>query len=334
MAGTGGAMAGTGGAMAGTGGAMAGTGGGAVETNCVNGLDDDGDGLTDCEDPDCKAFACVPAPPAGWVGGWLDLSATPAPCPPDLPKQIDLFKLADLNAPPASCSCACGDPAGVGCTTHLRCDPSAAQCAAAGNMNGQGTTCGTNIPNVTFPAFCRADPPGAFGGACAPTAAGAAAAWSWKPATRACGTQAGGACGDPGSTCVPKLAGGMGPCIAQAGDLQCPAPYAKKAVYFDGTTVTDDRACDASTCGCAAPTGSSCTCGANGCAIALYGDGACGALQASVPTNSTCGAVQNKPAAAKIVGATVVAGACPPTGASQPKGAVTPTAPLTVCCVP
>jgi len=38
-------------------------GGGAVE-NCTNGVDDDGDGLVDCEDPECAASpACVPAPP-------------------------------------------------------------------------------------------------------------------------------------------------------------------------------------------------------------------------------------------------------------------------------
>jgi hypothetical protein len=41
--------------------AFVGGGGGAVE-NCTNGVDDDGDGLIDCEDPDCAADpACIPA---------------------------------------------------------------------------------------------------------------------------------------------------------------------------------------------------------------------------------------------------------------------------------
>ena len=43
--------------------AFVGGGGGAVE-NCTNGVDDDGDGLIDCEDPDCAASpGCVPPPP-------------------------------------------------------------------------------------------------------------------------------------------------------------------------------------------------------------------------------------------------------------------------------
>jgi Zn-dependent metalloprotease len=43
--------------------AFVGGGGGAVE-NCTNGVDDDGDGLIDCEDPDCATDpACIPAAP-------------------------------------------------------------------------------------------------------------------------------------------------------------------------------------------------------------------------------------------------------------------------------
>src|SRR5207253_611948 len=67
VAGTGGATTGTGGATTGTSGSTTGTGGAAVEQDCTNGLDDDGDGSTDCEDPDCSDFSCVPAPPAGWA---------------------------------------------------------------------------------------------------------------------------------------------------------------------------------------------------------------------------------------------------------------------------
>jgi len=334
--GTGGATTGTGGATtSSTGGMTTGTGGAGVEQNCVNGLDDDNDGLTDCEDPDCSGFSCVPAPPAGWVGvAWLEASSAPAACPPGLGDQLDLFDPADLVAPAASCSCACGVAAGVACGTHMRCDPSAAQCAATGNMNGQSTSCGSNIPNVTFPAYCRADPPGAFGGACAPTAAGAAPQWSWAMAARACGTQLGGTCSDSASVCVPELAGAIGPCIRRAGDLACPAPYGKKTLYYDGQTVTDDRACNGSGCACGAPIGSTCDCGPQGCAVDLYGDAACGATQASVPTTAACGLVQSKPTAAKLVGVSTVPGACPPSGAAQPTGTVTPTAPVTVCCVP
>src|SRR5262245_29671494 len=43
--------------------------GGATE-DCTNGVDDDGDGAVDCEDPDCAgaAFTCVAPAPADWNG--------------------------------------------------------------------------------------------------------------------------------------------------------------------------------------------------------------------------------------------------------------------------
>ena len=313
----------------------AGQGGGGVEQNCINGFDDDGDGLTDCADPDCSSFSCVPAPPAGWSGvAWLDPAASPAPCPAELANQTDLFDAADLNAPPASCSCACGAAIGVACGAHIRCAPSAGECAAMGNLNGQSDICGSNIPNVGFPAYCRANPPGPVGGGCAPSTAGAAPQWSWMPATRACATDLGGACADAGSVCVPKLAGGIGPCITQAGDLACPAPYGNKVLYYDGKAVMDDRACDGGACACAAPAGSTCDCGIMGCQVELYGNAACGMKTNSLPTNDVCSQVLTKPAAAKLVGATPVAGACAPGGAAKPTGGAKASAPVTVCCAP
>src|SRR5207247_482584 len=56
--GTGGASSATSSASTATSSASSGTGGAggaATEQNCVNGLDDDGDGLTDCDDPDCSS---------------------------------------------------------------------------------------------------------------------------------------------------------------------------------------------------------------------------------------------------------------------------------------
>lgn len=39
------------------------------DENCFNGIDDDANGLADCDDPACNALvACVPAVPSGWQG--------------------------------------------------------------------------------------------------------------------------------------------------------------------------------------------------------------------------------------------------------------------------
>lgn len=320
--------------QSGTGGAsQSGTGGGATEQNCVDGLDDDNDGLADCEDPDCASgFTCAPAAPPQWAGiGWLDSSLSP--CPAGLADQTDLYDVADLDAPPPSCSCACGAAVGVSCGTHMRCASSQAECAAQGPMNGQSTTCGNNIPNTNFPAFCRADPIGASGGACAVSTVGAPPPVMWAPANQTCATDKGGACADAAAVCIPKLSGGVGPCITRTGDHACPAPYTDKTLSYDGQ-VMDTRACSNGSCSCTAPMGSTCDCGALGCAVELDSDGACANMSASVPANAMCVPVQNKPGSAKVVGAAAVPGACAAGGASQPTGGVVPTGSVTVCCMP
>lgn len=314
--------------------AQGGMGGGAIEQSCLDGIDDDDDGLPDCEDPDCASgFTCAPSAPPLWDGvGWLDASPSPPPCPADL-AQTELYGAADLDAEPASCSCSCGPALGVDCGTHLRCAASEAQCAAEGPMNGQTTSCGTNLPNVNFPAFCRADPTGASGGACAVSTVGTPPPVEWAPETRACTTDAGGTCADAAAVCIPKLVGGVGPCITRVGDHVCPEPYADKVLYYDGQ-VADDRACAADACSCTAPVGSTCDCGVDGCAVELDSDGACAVETASVPTTGSCVPVQTQPASAQLVGATTVPGACASGGSSEPTGGVVPTGLVTVCCIP
>jgi hypothetical protein len=63
---------------------------GGVETNCSNGIDDDGDGLIDCFDPDCLGYACNDSnacttgelclADAGCLGTPLACDTPPGPC--------------------------------------------------------------------------------------------------------------------------------------------------------------------------------------------------------------------------------------------------------------
>lgn len=67
-------------------------GGGDVEL-CLNGIDDDGDDLADCDDPDCGAYACVPASSADYA-----MARTAGdPCPAS--------SIATTLAKCESCSC-------------------------------------------------------------------------------------------------------------------------------------------------------------------------------------------------------------------------------------
>src|SRR6185436_13460197 len=78
---------------------MANEAGKPAESDCLNGIDDNGDGLADCQDPTCtNVVTCVPADnPAGIL--------TQEGCPDEFANEETLYR--DLNAP-ASCSgCSC-----------------------------------------------------------------------------------------------------------------------------------------------------------------------------------------------------------------------------------
>ena len=83
---------------------------------CLNGIDDDGDQLVDCADPDCKGagYQCSPNPPAGWSGPFAFYDGPSAPaCPSSFSNEFANGGIGFLG-PPAACSkCTCS-------TTHCR----------------------------------------------------------------------------------------------------------------------------------------------------------------------------------------------------------------------
>ena len=85
---------------------------------CDDGIDNDCNGQTDCADPACSAFACVPAPPDGWSLVALALTAPPA-CPTGF-TSTDVRVLAGSDT--TGCPCTCTSTGGTSCTT---CAPSA-----------------------------------------------------------------------------------------------------------------------------------------------------------------------------------------------------------------
>src|SRR5262249_36164854 len=139
--------------------------------------------------------------------------------------------------------------------------------------------------------------------------------------------------GPSGSVCLPKLAGGIGPCVVRSGDLQCPSPFTVKSVFFDGKGVKDDRGCEPASCTCGAPSGSTCDCGA-GCAVDLYADSSCAMLRGGGRADGGCVSVRAQPQSAEVVGGTATGGASPPSGTASSKGAAVPTGPVTLCCLP
>lgn len=331
---TGGAGGIAGSGLGGAGG-TAGTGGAAGPENCVNGIDDNGDGLIDCADPQCTSgFVCVQSPPAAWTAvGWVDHQAGSA-CPSLFSAStIELYEQSAIDAQPAQCSCGCGAPSGGSCSTSLTCH-SGTGCSGSPIVTTalSGQTCVQfMLPSATD--SCTATPLQAQSGSCQVQAGAVIPASSWPKTVRGCVPLSGGACPATGQSCQPKLPGAQGACIARVGDNACPAFWGKKTLYYDGVSVSDTRACDSTGCSCGA---AAATCSCSGtCAVSVYSSTSCSSGQVgSVPTNGTCALVHvQKPQEAALVASTVSLGPCPPQGQAKATGSFSPTGPITVCCM-
>ena len=80
--------------------------------DCFNQIDDDDDGLVDCEDDDCLNGTCVPVAPEGWDHAGLLLAENVESLGDCLsPWMTTRDASRDLAAPEASCAdCSCGAP--------------------------------------------------------------------------------------------------------------------------------------------------------------------------------------------------------------------------------
>jgi hypothetical protein len=80
--------------------------------NCLNGIDDNGNGLVDCADPECQVgYGCAVDPVTGWNGlvyvqeiTYSPNGAPPSPCPDG--KLPAVYYAAPSAAECTSCSCA------------------------------------------------------------------------------------------------------------------------------------------------------------------------------------------------------------------------------------
>jgi hypothetical protein len=318
---------------------------------CNNGIDDDCNGLTDCADPACASYTCVPSAPSGWTGPaalWQAVNPAVAPgCQVGYGNPIDAN--LGLTFSPATCgNCSCSasgqtcSPAG---TFHPDQACAVATCAnvtpasdgtctaVAGNSCGSGGsfTMGASLP-VPSGGSC-----GANGGSVTVPPVG------WTTSGRVCSytgpTDSPGGCPAGGDQCVVAPTGSYGStlCIFSTVDpapTSCPAQYATMGpfVFYGGEA--DTRGCAG--CACAgAPSGGSCT-----GTVSLYGTnaGGCSGTPATYTLGSACQCYGcSQPPLASSPGYvkasyTVTAGTCSVTAQPTPKGTATPIGPTTVCC--
>ncbi len=339
--GTGGTTGGTGGTTGGTGGATGGTGGVVGFENCLNDIDDNGDGLADCADPQCQAgYTCVTPAPTGWVGvGWVDPQANSA-CPAPFLPATKLYQVAQLVAPPATCTCGCQAPNGVSCPLSLACTAGAACTTSAATTLTQACTT-VAVPAPGAQNSCSVAPPQPTGGSCQAQANALVTPPVWPASARGCLVADGGACTDTTKTCVPRLTGANGPCIARGGNQTCPAgsPYTSKTLYNTGG-LNDTRGCSANGCSCGGVAGATCSCTGGNCGVSIHTQNSCGgSVLQNIPATGACTTFTDSGNGdtnwgAQRVGANPSGGTCPPSGTSSATGSATPTESITVCCAP
>lgn len=303
-----------------------GTAGGPVGTeDCHNGVDDDGDELTDCADPECSASMCAPPVPSGWLGPVLvRIGSDDAACDPSQAQIPIEGGLDEPAVPPAQCEpCACTVAPG-GCSIDVAFHSLLAGCQAptravesltAGCSNLTPAATARSAWTTSTKTLMPCSPSGGQEQLPRPPI-------SFEQPVHLCQSQPGGGCG-ANQICLPRPTNGIvGPCIYRAGDEACPTDaYAEgRAVH----QVEDRRTCSPCTC----PDLPDCSRGQ----AELYAETDClGDAGSTISLDGSCAALP----AAQTVGSLDVRidseHACTPAGGEGTTEVTTST--VTLCCL-
>ncbi len=327
--------------------------------NCLNGVDDDRDGLIDCADPDCTTGYTCGSVPAGWQGPfalWSGAANGAPSCPVSYPSA--LFLAHDkLNVPAYICpDCGCSPSSDAKCNPlHFWYDTSSTCTASAAwdvSVAPDGVCVQEDLslysknlnPLSLSINSAQLTPPDRHIPALAPYAQGTCTSNqlppsfpdpTWGVDAEGCGAQQGATTGG-GCTlgaCMPKPTTPFGGklCISKAGVTSCPSSYPvspSSPQYFE--TWTEGRKC------------SSCSCGAVSCGgtVTAFTDLNCNQTPTTVAMDGSCttipkdpttsGSGQGKDDTLSIRwdnGGPVCGG-----GASSLLGTASPDSAITVCC--
>ncbi len=267
---------------------------------------------------------CVESAPAGWDGPGLRITGESGP-PPTCGMDYAIQGPGGFTgamAPPADCDCSCDLPAGFECPAAHIVYYSGNACAQGEGANDIAAgECGTffigqGIDDVTAegvvpdnvecePSLDETIPP------VGPT----------DPTSLCLPESFGSSCGET-STCLPAASENTY-CIAQEGDVPCPADSsydARTVIYGD---FEDTRECGPCSCG-----GADVECG--GFLRAYSGDNCTGGF-ITVPIDGSCEqSISDIYNEARYFGAPA-SGGCPAGGGAS-EGDVTPLQPTTLCC--
>lgn len=291
------------------------------DEDCFNGLDDDCNGRTDCEDTVCTAVAvCEPLPEKA-ASGVIVLEADACPAGFTADEQVIYRGLQDGGC--TGCGCTTGP---TSCTGNVWYYKDAMACSADTNQIG-----GTPVGNFGF--TCDSNPiVGGFiygartsiwKGSPSCTANGTAtlAPAAWSQTRKFCRANAEGKGCGAGNTCVPKQTTAPH-CALAVGSGQCDGFGMSQDDWYTG--FTDTRACGA--CGCTASGG-----GCKGVQLAVGSDYSCINKALVNETSKQCFSAGIYSPPVHLVGNPML-GSC--TADASANGSLAPTGQSTLCCQP
>ncbi len=296
---------------------------------------DDPSGETETTGPAAcgSGNVCAPEVPAGWAGPvvWAETAtADPQPACPESYAELAFNAFDDLQAPPAECTCECGEPTGVGCaplTLELHGADSSCIGAPDDTFTIVGSAC-NNLPNEPSGQYWEVADPGLSSGSCTPMDSTAVPPAGFSQTSTVCGGAAIGEGECVGTeTCVAAPPEGFESrlCVWQEGDLECPTgSYEDRFVRH--ADFSDGRNCTACTCG--DPSG---TCVGN---VVLWPSPSCSGMLIAgmVSVGGSCVQAADSVNSAEAGTLSVEDASCAPSG-GVPTGEAEPDEPFTLCCM-
>jgi hypothetical protein len=291
--------------------------------NCTDGIDNNCDGLTDCQDPLCvqSGYSCVDPAPVGWSFIAFTAASQPA-CPSELPQSalVDV----DVTAAPAQCSCTCTLDSPPACTGMFL--VTIGDQGACGTYAADGPADGTCIGAGTVLPYAQVWPPaGASAGACKANPV------TTKPDAKAtrgqiCSGEETFGAGCVGGQVCARVPSPFLTCVAKAGQQVCPSGGGYSTLHFAGV-LSDTRGC--TPCACESPPK---------CGIAwdLFNNPNCaGNPKVTLHPTDTCGPTNTpteKFSSTRLTASASDASCAPPAQQPQPTGAIQLDQAQTVCC--
>jgi hypothetical protein len=299
------------------------------ESDCLDGLDNNGDGLADCQDPTCSDRAvCVPAAPGGDTVGVLATDACPLNFNAPHPENQGL-------SAPACDGCSCRATQTCSVTAYFdttSCTPGSTTVGltTTKNSDGIGESIGCATVASLSPVSVEISTPSTGAGACTAIGTPYVPGKSWTLSRKFCGAERSSASCGTGQVCVAKPQPGAAICLRIPGDgATCPDGYKGGTVSTWYGDASDDRTCTGCDCGQPSQPGN---CGTFTSAVATSTSAGCPLNVGDSSVNvGTCGTVMTPVTAIEWRFPGLSFPSCANLNYTS-SGAATPVDPATICC--